>query len=197
MFDRCNRCGRVAPSAGVTVLELMASLAVMVTLLTIVVPSTADLVADVRRVAVANQLVAVLSLARRESIQRGVRVSMCRSRTVNTPHPGCESDAAWHDGWLLFVDNTHLAGNRLGEIDGVDRVLRVVAPGGGFSLTSGSHYGRGLSYEADGRVWGITSGGSRTAGNDTFTLTAHGKRLCVTVNLTGHASVRQSGQRSC
>ena len=144
-----------------------------------------------------KQLVGALNMARSEAIKRGVRVTLCKSADPDATTPACAPGAAWNQGWLVFVDNTHVAGNLLGVIDGTDQLLRIIAPDAGLTITAGSHYARGLLYEANGVIWGINSGGNRTAGNDTFKLTSGNEMMCVSINLTGRPSVRRQGQRSC
>jgi len=197
MQTKTSRCSAKCTHAGVTVIELLVTLSIMVILLTVALPGFSELMAETRRVASVNQLVGALNMARSEAIKRGVRVTLCKSADPDATTPACAPGAAWNQGWLVFVDNTHVAGNLLGVIDGTDQLLRVVAPTAGLMITAGSHYARGLFYEANGVIWGINSGGNRTVGNDTFRLTSNDVRLCVTVNLIGRPSVRKQGQDAC
>jgi type IV fimbrial biogenesis protein FimT len=183
--------------SGVTVIELLVTLSIVVVLLTVVAPGFGELIGQNRRAAAMNELIGSLNMARSEAIKTGARVALCPSSQPEAPAPVCDPQATWSQGWLIFLDNTLESGNQMGRIDGTDRMLRAVTPDQSLVIESGSHYARGLYFDAKGMIWGINSSGSRTVGNDTFTVTAGGVRLCLAINKSGRASTRVTGQASC
>lgn len=105
---------------GVTLVELLTTLAVFSILLVMAVPGYGFLVNNSRLASLTNHLTGALSYARSEAIKRGTRVSLCKSSSANAISPVCETDSGWQDGWLVFVDQ-----GVIGEFEGSDRLLSV------------------------------------------------------------------------
>jgi type IV fimbrial biogenesis protein FimT len=80
--------------------DLLVTLAIAGTLTTLAAPAYKQLMLRTRLTAQTNQLLTDLHLARSEAIKRGQQVVLCKSR--DGQH--CLGDAAWHDGWVVFVD---------------------------------------------------------------------------------------------
>ena len=112
---------------GFTLVELLVTLALLVVVLTVAVPSFVNFVKNNRLTAATNNLVTSLTYARAEAIRRGKAVTVCASRT------GTSCDGTdWDDGWIVFVDQ-----GTPGAVDSGDEVLRVegkVGPGVDISL---------------------------------------------------------------
>ena len=89
---------------GVTLLELMVTLAVVGVLLAVGVPAIGDLIATNRMSAAVNDLVSSLHLARSEALKTGDRVSVCASTNSDSITPVCNGNNL-ADGWIVFVDN--------------------------------------------------------------------------------------------
>ena len=89
---------------GVTLLELMVTLAVVGVMLAVGVPAIGDLIATNRMSAAVNDLVSSLHLARSEALKTGDRVSVCASSSWDSAAPGCDGDD-FADGWIVFVDS--------------------------------------------------------------------------------------------
>lgn len=183
--------------AGMTVIELMVTLAILVVTMAIAVPGLSGLIAENRRVASINQLLGTLNMLRNEAIKRGIRITLCKTSSTEAVLVMCDPDAGWAEGWAIFVDNTHQPGNVLGVIDGTDTLLRAMKPDREIVIATGANYARGIFYEPSGVSRGINATGNATLGNDTFRVTSGGDRLCVTVNGTGRPSVRRPGQSGC
>lgn len=183
--------------AGVTMIELIVTIALGVIVSLVVIPNMTELIARNRCVASVNQLVGALAMARNEAIKRGVRVTLCKTSNPAADLAACDSSASWEDGWILYVENTHIAGNLLGEIDGIDVRLRKFQPMSGVTISTGENYGKGVYYSANGVVGGIKSSNAATLGNDTFQLQSDGIKTCVTINRIGRVSIRKEGESGC
>lgn len=103
---------------GLTLIELLTTLALAAILLTLGVPAFNELMARHRMTTAANGLLADLQLARSEALKRGTRVALCTGRAAGT---GFECSAGdWHAGYLIFTDAD---GNRV--VENPSEVLRV------------------------------------------------------------------------
>lgn len=85
--------------AGLTLIELMVTLAVAAILITVAVPGFGGLVTEQRLVTTTNQFVTALHLTRSEAVRRGSRVTLCASEDGNT----CGSTVGYSGGWIVFV----------------------------------------------------------------------------------------------
>lgn len=87
-------------SRGLTLPEVVVTLAVVAILLAIALPGFGDLLAARRIDAAAARFHAHINRGRSEAILRGRRVIACPTR--DREH--CLADGIWHTGWMLFVD---------------------------------------------------------------------------------------------
>lgn len=188
---QCSKPSRAARAAmrGVSLIEVVTALAILSVLLTIGLPAMWQTHAETRVATRAGDLVAALAMARSEATRRGVRVSLCKTLNVAAVPPACSADANWEQGWLLFVDNTHLAGNTLGVLDPEDRLLRVFPAHPGGTMTGGANFAVGISYRPNGISQGIKVGGVAGLANGTFTLCDRGLGRSVMINATGRVRV--------
>ncbi len=125
-------CVPVRRGRGLTLIELMVALAVLVILLTVAVPGMRNFVKNNRLTAAANDLAASMALARSEAVRRGRPVTVCSS----SGGAACDG-AAWAEGWIVFVDQ-----GTPGTVDGSDEVVRVFGKAGdGVTIDLG-----GMSY---------------------------------------------------
>lgn len=186
------RRAKRADMRGVSLIEVVTVLAIVSVLLTIGLPAMWQTHAETRVTTRAGDLVAALAMARSEAIRRGVRVSLCKTLNVASDPPVCSADATWEQGWLLFVDNTHLAGNTLGVLDPGDSLLRVFPAHTGGTMAGGANFAAGISYRPNGVSQGIRAGGVAGLANGTFTLCDRGLGRDVLVNATGRVRVRVS-----
>ncbi len=154
-----------ARQAGITLIELIITLAVFIVVVTTAGPAISKVLRDNRLIAQTNSLLGDISFTRSEAIKRGARVTICQS----DDQASCSNDKdAWHKGWIV--------------VDAAGNLLRVHGPlRGGTILT----FSRGsLSYKGDGTSTGLATG--------TFTLcsAAGGKGRTLVVGPTGR--VRKS-----
>lgn len=157
-------------NSGFTLIEMMITVAILVILLGIAVPSFQDFIQRNRISTQTNDLVADLALARSESIKRGVKVSVC----ISSNGTACTA-GTWADGRIVFTDAGTAA-----TVDGTDAILRVTsAVPGGISLSSTGGAASNVQYTATG---GVVSSGD-------FTLCKTGyKGRTVQISATGRVS---------
>src|SRR5688500_1556804 len=103
MNYRAVTSGSPAEQRGVTMLELMISLSVLSILLAIGVPSYSNITRDNQIAAQSSTLFQTFTLARSESLKRGLRVSVCP--IVNDDTSTCRTASDWANGWMLFEDD--------------------------------------------------------------------------------------------
>ena len=108
---------------GLTLIELMVTMAVAGILLGLAVPNFRGFLTNSRANALTNDLVTAFYLARSEAVKRGVQVTVCKSTNTNDTNPTCSTSAGWETGWLIFTD-----GGTRGTLDGSDTLLRVRQP---------------------------------------------------------------------
>jgi type IV fimbrial biogenesis protein FimT len=113
---------------GLTLIELMVTLAVAIVLLAIGIPAYRSLDVNDRLAAQVNSIVGSLNQARLEAISAGVPVAVCAasSKAANT----CAGSTNWANGWLVFQDG----GSTPGAFDSGENLLRRAPPLSGSPL---------------------------------------------------------------
>lgn len=118
-------------SEGVTLVEMMVTLATIGVVLSIGVPAVKDLFATNRMSAATNDLVTTLHVARNEAVKGAEQVVICASTLWSDAEPDCTIDTLV-DGWIVFVDI-----NRNGARDAGDELILAHGPlAGDITLTS-------------------------------------------------------------
>ena len=102
---------------GITLVETMVTVTIMVILLMVAVPAYKSTIDGNRRATYATELLEDLTLARSEAIKRNKKVVVCAS-TSGTACSGNPSD--WTSGWIMYVD-----ANGNGSLDPGESVLRA------------------------------------------------------------------------
>jgi type IV fimbrial biogenesis protein FimT len=87
-------------SRGFTLTELMVTLGIASTLLSMGVSTVGDLVHGLRLSGLSNDVLQQLQLARSEAIKRNGRMALCKS--ADGEH--CFERGGWEQGWILFQD---------------------------------------------------------------------------------------------
>ncbi len=86
--------------SGVTLVELLISMAVLVTLLTFGIPSFTQFIKNNRLTGQTNDLIVAMQLARNEAVKRGTGSVICAS----TDQATCSGSTNWSTGWIVFSD---------------------------------------------------------------------------------------------
>ena len=115
---------------GLTLVELMVTLAVAIILVAVGMPLFSGVSANNRATTQANTFLTAMKLARSEAIRRGTEVSVCAiddpDDDITTPLPSpvnCGTNTDWSNGLLVFTD-----GGTVGSVDaGTDERIRVFA----------------------------------------------------------------------
>lgn len=161
---------------GLTLVELLVTLAIVAVGAAIAAPSFTGMLADTRLSAQANDLLASLKYTRSEAVKRNARVTMCKKASDDTCVTTATATASWQGGWLVFVD-----GGTVGTIDGADTILRVQGPLAASTLIGDGGITNYVSYLGSGQT--SASGGGTQVG--TFSLcdplaSAKRKKIAVT-----------------
>lgn len=160
---------------GVTLVELLTTVAVFSILLGIAVPGYGFLVNNTRLVSMTNQLSGALSYARSEAIKRGVRVSLCKSVSADVSSPACDTGAGWQHGWLVFVDR-----GVIGTFEGADQLLTVQTQKPDDMSVSTTNFSTYASYLPS----GVSQGPTHLA-TGSFHICLGGIKRSLIVNSTG------------
>lgn len=161
---------------GLTLVELLVTLAIVAVGAAIAAPSFKGMIADTRLSAQANDLLASLKYTRSEAVKRNARVSICKKASDATCDVTATATASWQGGWLVFVD-----GGTAGTLDSGDTILRVQGPLAASTLIGDGSITNFVSYIGSGQT--SASGGGTQVG--TFSLcdplaTAKRKKIAVT-----------------
>lgn len=105
-------------SEGVTLVELMVTLAVAAIVLSVGIPTFSEFIQNNRMTAAANDLVSSMHLARSEALQRRVPVVVCASTDAGAALPSCDGGADFGAGWAVFAD-----ANANGQRDAAEVVI--------------------------------------------------------------------------
>ena len=100
---------------GITIVELVVSLAVVSIVVTTGVPAFSNFIQTNRVSESAFDVLGTINLARTEAVKRRTRVVLCRSGNPAASTPSCGGSAnTWTTGWLIFAsgdsNNTYEAG---------------------------------------------------------------------------------------
>lgn len=89
--------------SGVTLIELMTTLAVLAILSSLAAPSLHEFLIRNRSAAISNEFVATILRARNEAVNRNMCVTVCRSTLADSP-PKCNAGSNWQTGWIAFAN---------------------------------------------------------------------------------------------
>jgi len=105
MADRERTCGE--GQQGLTLLECLATLAIIAIVTAIAIPSFRDQIADAQARAAATTLYAAMQFARSTAQRRGQVVVLCPMVEINPEQPQCAGHFGQRLGAILITDNRH------------------------------------------------------------------------------------------
>jgi len=136
---------------GVTMVELLVTIAVAALLMGLAVPGLSSFIVKNTLSGYTNDFMATLNYARSEAIRRGATVTVCKSNTGSDCVTG--PPTTWTEGWIVFV-------NKNGAVDSVDdtgplphdEILRVQSTGlsTGYTLNANTPLKNYIAYGPDG-----------------------------------------------
>ncbi len=184
------RVGCTAPPRGLTLVELLVTMAAEVILAMVAVPSMQSHFAARSTAGGADQLMQALRLARSESLKRLTPVTFCSTLQPDAVSPDCVGD--WGSGWLVFVDT-----DRDAAVGGNDLVLKVgavPASVGGLAEDGGA---RSVTFEASGLAGRAMAFTLTPAVSDRASTadTANVQHVCLTV--AGQIQIKKGSALSC
>lgn len=163
---------------GLTLVELMVTLAVAIILLAVALPMYRSITANNRVAGQTNALVSALQLARSEAVTRLASVAVCARSNDTT----CGTSANWANGWLVFVD-----ADEDGVLDaGEERVKIFAALRGNPALTPDTNAVAVIQYQSGGDVVQSEDFQLQQAGS-----TGDSTR-CIRVSLTGQVRTERN-----
>jgi type IV fimbrial biogenesis protein FimT len=168
--------------AGLTLIELMITVAIVAILIGISVPSFASLGTNQRMSAATHTVMASFNDARMRALASNSQVVLCPSTDGTT----CTGGLSWEKGWIIYDD-----ANRNRKLDPTETVsARFELPEG---LTASTTIGRPqLMFKPDGGAWGnpLTLTICDTSGSD-----AEGR--AVVVSNAGRARTAPAAAGRC
>lgn len=145
---------------GLTLLELMVTVAIVAILGTLAAPSFRAMIQANQTRTVASELMDMLNLARSEAARRGQPVSICPSSDGSS----CSSaGTGWDSGWIAFVNENH-ANTSVNEKkspirDQSEQLLQVRRNlPAGVSVRPNGNFTNGITFLRTGLVWGTATG---------------------------------------
>lgn len=122
---------------GVTMIELMTTVAILAILASVAVPSFNEAILSNRLTSYANAFVTDAQLARSEALKRNAQVRLCRSSTGTD----CANAGGWQQGWILFADRNGNGAVAMAGAETVDdTIIRTQLPLiSGYQLTGNTY----------------------------------------------------------
>lgn len=171
---------------GLTIVELMITLAVLAILLAIAIPSFEGLIASTRVTNATNELLSALAQTRSEAIRRGQRVTICVSANSNQ----CTNAGTWSQGWIIFRDAA-----RTGIVATPQDILHVGnATANNIVIQGAAALPRYISFSSDGQsrtLAGATQTGNIEVCSTSTSLSDNNRARRLLINGSGQVVMTQ------
>jgi type IV fimbrial biogenesis protein FimT len=173
---------------GLTLVELMVTLAVAIILLAVGMPLFNGIVANNRATSQANALMSAMKLARSEAVKRATEVSVCAlDRSSDAEPTTCDASNDWVKGWVVYEgDDRNLAWSGAGT-----NVVRAWEALSGTAAVTVDVTGAAtqVTFNAEGATSPENSFAFTT--DDTGSSGTHSDRSkrCIKIRYTGQVSV--------
>lgn len=172
---------------GLTLVELVAVLAIAGTLAGIALPAFTGLVRSTRLTSATNDLFASILLARSEAARRHSRVTLCKSADGNQ----CAPSGGWEQGWIIFHDANHSGTRDAGEA----MLLRAQAMPDGLHLSGNLNVAKYVSYAPTGEAK-LANGGFQ-AGTITLCSPSLEEARQIVISSAGRPRVQKTQVEQC
>lgn len=184
-----SHCAGLCRAVGMSLVEVLATLAILSILLTVAVPAFDALLTSTRFASSSNLYLTSLHLARSEAIKRNGRVALCKSADGAT----CTANGRWDHGWIIFHDVNNNA-----QVDGGEAVLRVYeALPADLALRGNLPVANYVSYGAFGRTQ-LTNGAFQAGTLTMCRISAGaGEARRIVISSTGRPRVEQVNVAAC
>jgi len=159
--------------SGFTLVEMLITVAVVATLLTIGIPSFRYVTNSNRIAAEINGLLGDMQFARSEAIKEGQPVTVC----VSAGGAACDNTNTWQSGWIVFSD---VNGNA--AVDAGDVILRIQKPFSSTDTFVATNAVGAVTFNREGYANGIANGTLIALHDSTNT---HNWTRCLSINLVG------------
>lgn len=167
---------------GITLIEMLITLALLAILTTIAIPTYDGVVAGNRASAQLGSFLQAVEYARSVAMKRGLDATICASSNDAT----CAPAGSWTQGWIVFSDPNN---NKTPATPG--SILRVHGTlSGNSQLTGNANIKLRITFNRFGLLAGVYNG--------TITLLPHpdrtGLRRCMTLSSVGRITTASGGQ---
>ena len=179
-------------SAGLTLIELLVTIAVFSVLVALALPNLGPFVRNNRLTSQINEFITALQITRSEAVKRGAHVVLCASSDQTT----CNT-TQWELGWIVFVDgsNDFSTASPAGRPSTAknDVVLKVGGKLSGDDTLRSSFTNTGaIMYLPDGATSTSTSSGTFTLCDGDPTDTANRPNRARAVNIKNSGFIGQA-----
>ena len=177
MIKSCPR----GHSLGVTLIEMLAVIVVVATLLALGTSSFKSVTNSNRVSAEINGLLGDMQFARGEAVKEGATVTIC----VSTDGATCTGGSSWKGGWIVYADAN---GNQ--TVDAGETVLRVQKPLPSTDTLTANNSVTAFTFNRAGYAVGVVAGTLVTLHDVTSTSTW---TRCLSVGMVGMMAVQTYG----
>jgi len=105
-------------NSGMTLIEVMVTLAIVAILVTVAAPSFLSTIQKNKKSTLRDELISALQLTRSTATISRIPITICGGNSSSTQCSGSSSD--WGEGWIIFTDN-----DDDGVIDSSEKIISI------------------------------------------------------------------------